>query len=170
MMPKTLQAKHIPDLPILEFLFRLRLARGEYEVGALNDCQVWGDRRLAFAMPIGTPWKVRAAKMAALSRRGLVYEIRIGGFVITEKGIEFLHPGYLEAQYQATLPVFRYVKFGDLVKRLRSDGRTRQADLLRSQAAAANQASDAQWTQDEIDQQLVLDPDAGFPEPAKEPA
>jgi hypothetical protein len=170
MMPKTLQAKHIPDLPILEFLFKLRLSGGEYELGVLNTYPIWGDRRLAFAMPIDTPWKVRAAKMRALQRRRMVEEIRNGGFRITEKGIEFLHPGYLDAQEKAAMPVFRFVKFGDLMKRLCAAGRTAQADLLRSQAAAANQASDAEWTQDEIDQQLVLDPDAGFPEPVKEPA
>jgi hypothetical protein len=170
MMPKTLQAKHIPDLPILEFLFKRRLAEGEYALGFLSTYPIWGDRRLSFAMPIDTPWKVRAAKMRALQRRRLVEEIRNGGFRITEKGIEFLYPGYLEAEFEKTLPVFRFVKFGDLVKRLCAASRTAQADFLRSQAAAANQASGAEWTQDEIDQQLVLDPDAGFPTPAKEVA
>jgi hypothetical protein len=60
---KTLQAKHIPDQPILEFLFKIRLAGGEYSLGFINDCAVWGDARLAFAMPIGTPWKVRYATL-----------------------------------------------------------------------------------------------------------
>jgi hypothetical protein len=168
MMPKTLQAKHIPDLPILEFLFKLRLSGGEYELGVLSTYPIWGDHRLVFAMPAGTPWKVRAAKMNALSRRGLVDEFRNGGFRITDKGIEFLYPGYFEAQYQATVPVLRFIKFGDLIKRLRGAGRNLQADHLRAQAAAANQASGAEWTPDEIYQQLVLDPDAGFSTPAKE--
>jgi hypothetical protein len=39
-----------------------------------------------------------------------------------------------------------------------------------AEAAAANQASEADWPQDEIDQQLVMDPDAGFPEPAQDVA
>jgi hypothetical protein len=78
MMPKTLQAKHIQDLPILEFLFKLRLSGGQYEFGSLSTYPIWGYRRLVFAMPIDTPWKVRAAKMKALSRRGLVDEFRNG--------------------------------------------------------------------------------------------
>jgi repressor of nif and glnA expression len=45
---------------------------------------------------------LRYAKMRALSRRGLVDEFRIGGFRITDKGVEFLYPGYCETQYQKT--------------------------------------------------------------------
>jgi hypothetical protein len=50
-----------------------------------------------------------------------------------------------------------------LVKRLRADGRNSQADRLQTQSEAASRASNAQWTQAENDQQLVMDADAGFP-------
>jgi hypothetical protein len=100
-MPKRLQAKDIPELPILELLAARRERYGEYSCAVVSGVETWatgrdGDKRLGHAMPDHTPYKVRYAKMQMLARRGLVYEIRNGGFVITDKGIAHLDNLHLD--------------------------------------------------------------------------
>lgn len=75
-----MQAKDIPEKPILEYLLR---HKGEW-------CFRYGeDRNVMHAMPEGTPPKVALAKMAAMIRKGLVKGCACGcrgDFEITKGG------------------------------------------------------------------------------------
>lgn len=80
-----MQAKDVPDVPVLEFLASLSVWA--------NWC--WPDSGLcvAHAMPPETPSKVVLAKMRQLIKRGLVSGCGCGcrgDFEITEKGREYL--------------------------------------------------------------------------------
>lgn len=59
-----IQCKHIPDLPILQFLDGLK---GQWATWFGGSC-----RSVRQAMPTGTPVKLAQAKMRQLIRRGLV--------------------------------------------------------------------------------------------------
>jgi hypothetical protein len=86
-----MQAKDIPELPILQYLAtipkdrtaaRYRTYPGSEEVPSIIH-----------AVPAGTPEKVALAKMKALIRRGLVDGCACGcrgDFTITEKGRDSL--------------------------------------------------------------------------------
>lgn len=69
-MRKAIQAKHVPEGPILEFL------------ESCNGSATWGAGysmpTVRDAMPPGTPDRVQLAKMAALIRRGLVHGCACG--------------------------------------------------------------------------------------------
>lgn len=75
-----LQAKDIPDRPVLEFL--------------AQHPDKWHMRwDVGVAMPPGTPPKLQLAKMRSLMGRGLVGGCGCGcrgDFAITEKGFEYL--------------------------------------------------------------------------------
>lgn len=76
MSERRMQAKDIPDEPILRLL---ETRNGEWTL--------WWD--ITKAMPEGVPEKVVLAKMASLIRRGLVDGCACGcrgDFVLTEKG------------------------------------------------------------------------------------
>jgi hypothetical protein len=60
-----MQAKDIPEEPILEFLRTLKDARATYGKG-------FSMPTVQDAMPTNTPLKVQLAKMRALIKRGLV--------------------------------------------------------------------------------------------------
>jgi len=87
MRAKTLQCKHIPDIPILVFLF-------EHSDGPAHCHWYRGyDRDVSVAMPPDTPRKLVLGKMRMLIRRGLVDGCPCGcrgDFEITEKGEQFL--------------------------------------------------------------------------------
>lgn len=86
--PKTVQAKHIPDGPILEMLAR---NQGQW-------CHLYWEpaRNVLYAMPEDIPFKVAEAKMASLIRRGLATGCASpglgyrGDFEITAKGLALL--------------------------------------------------------------------------------
>lgn len=66
-----MQAKDVPDEPVLAFLAVLPA----HADGSERRWATWGPgyaHSVANAMPEGTPEKVQLAKMAALIRRGLV--------------------------------------------------------------------------------------------------
>ena len=71
-----MQAKDIPEQPIIEFLEQL---------AKRPDGRHWGccwkgfDNSVLNAMPEGTPEKVGWAKMRAMIRKGLVYGCSCGG-------------------------------------------------------------------------------------------
>jgi len=85
-----MQAKDVPERPVLEFLLTVR-ARTErlatwYKPEDLSP--IW-DNSVLNAMPIGTPPKVALAKMRALIKRGLVSGCSCGcrgDFELTDKG------------------------------------------------------------------------------------
>jgi hypothetical protein len=83
-MLKTLQAKHIPDLPILEFLLERYQRRDSGGGAVICTGAIWGDKRIAFAMPIGTPYKVKLAKMRALIRGTLSTAARADAAAISK--------------------------------------------------------------------------------------
>lgn len=62
-----MQAKDIPEQPILDFLER---HRGHW--CSMFSPEIAGDRSIFNAMPPGTPYKVALAKMRALIKRGIV--------------------------------------------------------------------------------------------------
>lgn len=82
-----MQAKDVPDLPVLEFL------------AALGTCGNWYegcDNSVLNAMPDGTPAKVALAKMRSLIKRGLVSGCPCGcrgDFEITQKGSDSIKTG-----------------------------------------------------------------------------
>jgi hypothetical protein len=83
---KSLQCKHIPDLPILEFLNR--------HDGQWCNWVFGNERDVHLAMPTGLPEKIVLAKMRQLMARGLVDGCGCGcrgDFELTEKGKQFLH-------------------------------------------------------------------------------
>lgn len=80
-----MQAKDIPELPVLQFLATMpcRTATWFWSAGYKPDNSVIN------AMPSGTPAKVALAKMRGLIKRGLVDGCGCGcrgDFMITEKG------------------------------------------------------------------------------------
>jgi len=87
-MNKTLQCKHIPTKPILEFLFQRR------KEGKMWCC--WMDSHensIGQAMPPDIPGKLKRAKMQGLIERGLVSGCACGcrgDFEITKEGIKHL--------------------------------------------------------------------------------
>jgi len=85
-----MQCKDIPDLPILQFLAKLDRWATHYDQNSER-----GMPSLSEVMPVQTPLKLRAAKMAMLIRRGLVDGCTCGcrgDFEITAKGRAFLQP------------------------------------------------------------------------------
>lgn len=80
-----MQAKHVPDRPVLEFLAS---NQGHW-------CFLGGTPDLLTAMPEGTPRKVALAKMRSLINRGLVSGCPCGcrgDFEITPKGLLAIRP------------------------------------------------------------------------------
>lgn len=94
-----LQCKHIPDVPILQFLSRQTRwsTHGNgYSMPTVQD-----------AMPEWTPRKLQIAKMVMLKRRGLVDGCGCGcrgDWRITDKGI-----GYLNEVKALLLTAFRNI-------------------------------------------------------------
>lgn len=86
----SMQAKDVPDRPVLEFLAALNgvWANWYFAEGSAPD-----ERNVRRAMPPKTPSKVVLAKMRQLMKRGLVDGCPCGcrgDFVITQKGRDFL--------------------------------------------------------------------------------
>jgi hypothetical protein len=82
MRNKSIQCKHIPDIPILTFLL-------EHSDGPPCHWFFGQDRDVSVAMPLDTPRKLVLSKMQMLIRRGLVDGCGCGcrgDFEITEKG------------------------------------------------------------------------------------
>lgn len=93
MMPKKVQAKDIPETPILDGLLAIKKHNPTSWAGAI----IWDlpgfDFSLMRKVPAGTPEKVLLAKMASLVKRGLVDGCCCGcrgDFRITDKGIAHL--------------------------------------------------------------------------------
>ena len=85
-----MQAKDIPDRPVLEFLAGLNGRWGSMFSPEIAETSVFR------AMPEETPFKVARAKMGSLIRRGLVDGCDCGcrgDFEITAKGREHLAKG-----------------------------------------------------------------------------
>ena len=97
MTESVTQAKDVPEMPVLEFLF------------GLNRWATWFpgyDNSVENAMPVGTPEKVALAKMRALIKRGLVDGCPCGcrgDFELTDAGREVflsqLLPDALDAEF-----------------------------------------------------------------------
>lgn len=86
MMPKKIQAKHVPDLPVLKFL------KSMGDQWATNGPLEFAHSVL-HAMPPEIPRKVAVAKMASLIKRGLVNGCPCGcrgDYHLTAAGEEFL--------------------------------------------------------------------------------
>ena len=87
-MAKTVQCKHIPIIPILEFLLE---RKRENKIWC-----VWYDgfeNSIGQAMPPDIPDKLKIAKMANLIKKGLVSGCPCGcrgDYEITNKGINYL--------------------------------------------------------------------------------
>lgn len=80
-----MQAKDIPELPVLQFLAKLPPNRSATWYG---NAEFMPETSVIAAMPSGTPEKVALAKMRALIKRGFVDGCGCGcrgDFVITEK-------------------------------------------------------------------------------------
>lgn len=88
-----MQAKDIPEIPVLRFLAE----KGGW-------CNWFGadyENSVTHAMPTGTPAKVALAKMRAMIKKGLVTGCACGcrgDFEITDKGREMLSDEILEAE------------------------------------------------------------------------
>ena len=108
-MDKRVQAKHVPEAPILRFLATLQRAHGVTHKTLPRPATHWVDERppenidgdpwsIPSEVPeaAGFPWKVLLAKMAAMQRRGLVDGCACGcrgDWVITDKGRAALEGG-----------------------------------------------------------------------------
>lgn len=83
---RVMQAKNIPEAPVLQFLAGLPRNTPATWYGKAS----WTpENSVILAMPAGTPEKVALAKMRALIKRGLVEGCGCGcrgDFVITTKG------------------------------------------------------------------------------------
>lgn len=92
-MFKNLQCKHIPELPILEFIGNVD--RKEWPLGASI---FWDDdfkpaNSVFWSMPERTPKNLGVAKMKMLLRSGLVLGCGCGcrgDFTLSEKGLSFI--------------------------------------------------------------------------------
>lgn len=88
-----LQAKDVPDRPVLDWLTRLPPWPGKTEPRAWANWFRGDEAAVQHAMPPETPDKVALAKMRGLMRRGLVTGCPCGcrgDFEITPKGRELL--------------------------------------------------------------------------------
>ena len=89
---KTLQCKHIPDKPVLEFLRNLPYYRpGVQRTGTWYS---GFDNSVDKSMPEGTPEKLVLAKMRSLITKGLVSGCQCGcrgDFELTTKGLSTLN-------------------------------------------------------------------------------
>lgn len=87
-MKSRMQAKDVPELPILEFLLTFKNKKW---------CNWFGDmyeNSITRAIPEGTPSKIILAKMRAMIKKGLVDGCTCGcrgDFVITPKGEQAIH-------------------------------------------------------------------------------
>lgn len=90
---KTIQAKHVNKLPILEFLAGLDQWACIFNTGAGENRDELFDNSVWHAIPKEVPYKVGRAVMASLIKRGLVEGCTCGcrgDFEITDKGREVL--------------------------------------------------------------------------------
>ena len=90
---KTIQAKHVNKLPILEFLAGLDQWACIFNTGAGENRDELFDNSVWHAIPKEVPYKVGRAAMANLIKRGLVEGCTCGcrgDFEITDKGREVL--------------------------------------------------------------------------------
>ena len=90
---KTIQAKHVNKLPILEFLAGLDQWACIFNTGAGESSDELFDNSVWHAIPKEVPYKVGRAAMANLIKRGLVNGCTCGcrgDFEITDKGREVL--------------------------------------------------------------------------------
>lgn len=90
---KTIQAKHVNKLPILEFLAGLDQWACIFNTGAGENRDELFDNSVWHAIPKEVPYKVGRAVMANLIKRGLVNGCTCGcrgDFEITDKGREVL--------------------------------------------------------------------------------
>lgn len=102
-----MQAKDLPERPILEFLssVRERTQRAGTWFKPEDVSALW-DNSVLNAMPIGTPPKVALAKMRALIKRGLVEGCGCGcrgDFLLTDKGRAALTPPPEAVRHQGAL-------------------------------------------------------------------
>lgn len=91
-MNRKIQAKHISEIPILEFLEGLNGTWATW-FPVKNEDGSFSKNSVMNAVPSGTPEKVILSKMRSLIRRGLVDGCGCGcrgDFVLSEKGKEYL--------------------------------------------------------------------------------
>lgn len=132
-----MQAKDVPDLPVLEFIHRVRTEGVPPPADAMewNSAERWyhvtwfnyGDEiptnSVMRAMPDGTPEKVALAKMRRLIARGLVDGCPCGcrgDFELTDKGREMIGqpaPGAVPITSPRYFADIMALSYGEFVKR-----------------------------------------------------